>query len=226
MKTYLKIFNNGIKKLRGILSTPKDHKKAMELFLLLHSLTHSASVSKSKIKTCYDDLWEGLSEDAIRRTPRKNKFSIAMNLWHITRIEDITISDLIAGKKQIFETGKWQKKLNATIIDTGNAMTEKGVAEFSEKINIKQLKKYRDAVGKNTRSIIKKVTFKDLNRKVDSKKLEKLLKDGYVLPEAKWLLAYWGRKTCSGLLLMPPTRHNLVHINKSMRLKARFEKKI
>ncbi len=58
----------------------------------------------------------------------------------------------------------------------------------------------------------------DLKRKVERPRLEQLLRDGSVVRNAEGLLDYWGKKTCSGLLLMPATRHNLVHINESMRL--------
>ena len=42
--------------------------------------------------------------------------------------------------------------------------------------------------------------------------------EGAVVEEARWLTDYWGKKTFSGLLLMPATRHNLVHLNESMRI--------
>jgi hypothetical protein len=41
-----------------------------------------------------------------------------------------------------------------------------------------------------------------------------------VLPEAEDLLVYWSRCTITGLLLMPATRHNMVHINEALRLKT------
>lgn len=43
--------------------------------------------------------------------------------------------------------------------------------------------------------------------------------EGAVIDEARWLIEYWSRRKIAGLLLMPPTRHNFVHLNKSMRIK-------
>ncbi len=35
------------------------------------------------------------------------------------------------------------------------------------------------------------------------------------------LIDYWGNRTFAGLLLMPPTRHNMVHLNEAYRIKNR-----
>jgi hypothetical protein len=38
---------------------------------------------------------------------------------------------------------------------------------------------------------------------------------------AGYLLDYWGKQKVAGLLLMPATRHLMVHLNEAVRLKAR-----
>jgi hypothetical protein len=35
------------------------------------------------------------------------------------------------------------------------------------------------------------------------------------------VIGYWGGLTGAGLLLMPPTRHNLVHLNEMLKIKAK-----
>ena len=45
--------------------------------------------------------------------------------------------------------------------------------------------------------------------------------EGAVVEEARDLIDYWGKRTIAGLLLMPATRHNLVHLNEALRLKRR-----
>jgi hypothetical protein len=32
---------------------------------------------------------------------------------------------------------------------------------------------------------------------------------------------YWGGLTLAGLLLMPPTRHNLIHLNECVKIKKK-----
>ena len=51
-----------------------------------------------------------------------------------------------------------------------------------------------------------------------------MLKEGVVTPEAMEIASYWGRKTIAGLLLMPPTRHCLLHLNEAMRIKKKVRK--
>ena len=45
--------------------------------------------------------------------------------------------------------------------------------------------------------------------------------EGAVAKEARDLIDYWGKRRIAGLLLMPATRHNLVHLNEALRLKRR-----
>ena len=33
------------------------------------------------------------------------------------------------------------------------------------------------------------------------------------------LVKYWGKRDTAGLLLMPATRHNFIHLNEALRLK-------
>ena len=43
--------------------------------------------------------------------------------------------------------------------------------------------------------------------------------EGAVDEIASWLIDYWSKRNIAELLLMPATRHNLVHLNKCLRLK-------
>jgi hypothetical protein len=39
--------------------------------------------------------------------------------------------------------------------------------------------------------------------------------------DSVWLLDFWGKKTVAGILLMPVTRHQILHLNDSMKLKEK-----
>ncbi len=62
----------------------------------------------------------------------------------------------------------------------------------------------------------------DFEMKVDRSRLEKVLAEGAVVESTRWLTDYWGKKTIAGLLLMPPTRHNFVHLNEAARIKKKL----
>ena len=101
----------------------------------MHSLVHTSEMSSSTVRTYEDDLWEGLNDDIFRVIQENGKPTIAWNLWHVTRIEDITSNVLIADDSQVLNNG-WLKKLNSEILDTGNAMTVKEIEDFSNRVNM------------------------------------------------------------------------------------------
>lgn len=75
-----------------------------------------------------------------------------------------------------------------------------------------------------TRQIVQQLKVEDLRRKADPSRLERIHQEGAVL-EAAWGIAeYWGRSTVAGLLLMPATRHNMVHLNEALRLKSKMRR--
>ena len=56
-------------------------------------------------------------------------------------------------------------------------------------------------------------------------RLNRILNEGGVLDVegSRWLLDFWGKKNVAGLILMPVTRHQLVHLNDSMKIKKKFK---
>jgi len=119
-----------------------------------------------------------------------------------------------------------QTKLNTGIKDTGNAMTCSEIESFNKSINIKELKEYRVKVGKSTQKIIKGMEFSDVKRKVEKEQLEKIKQNGGVTddPKSIWLLDFWGRKNILGLINMPITRHQIVHLNDCFKIKQKYNK--
>jgi len=111
-------------------------------------------------------------------------------------------------------------------MDIGNAMTYSEIESFNKSINIKELKDYRVKVGKSTQKIIKAIGFNDIKRKVEKEQLDKIKQNGGVIDNTKsiWLLDFWGRKNILGLINMPITRHQIVHLNDSFKIKQKYNK--
>jgi hypothetical protein len=97
------------------------------------------------------------------------------------------------------------------------------IMEFSRNINMQELKDYRIAVGRKTREIIGKLEYHDMKRKFEKHSLERILDEGAVVDTegAKWLIDFWGRKNVAGIILMPGTRHQVVHINEALTAKKK-----
>lgn len=223
----LKSWNDDIKELRKIILKPDKIQESKSLALSLHSMVHLSIMSGVDKKTFEDELWEGLDENTFRTSQNQKGRTIAYGIWHCTRIEDITMNLLVAGDKQIFNRGKWQEKINSNITDTGNAMSEDDIMEFSKNINMEELKNYRIEVGRRTRDIVENLSTEDMKRNFDKHRLQRILDERAVLDvkASNWLIDFWGRKNVAGIILMPMTRHQVIHINESLSAKKKSKSK-
>lgn len=222
-----KQWNENHKKLTQIILDPAKHQSAVELFLQQHRLLHSSRMSHSPIATLEDELVKDLHMKTFRQYPvtaPDTKNSIIWNMWHITRIEDMTMSVLVNNDVQVLHTGQWNKKLHIDDVHSGNEMTEAEIANLSATLDVDSLLAYRIEVGRNTREVISRLLPGDFKQKVEAARIHQLKMQHAVKEEASWLLEYWGNKTIAGLVLMPATRHIFLHLNKSIRLKQKIQK--
>jgi hypothetical protein len=206
------------KSLRQALTGDADAAACRQLFLNLHGILHSHDVAPGGPWSYEDLLLADLEDSDRRRVPENEEHSIAWIIWHLSRIEDVTMNMLVADRPQVFEDQGWMSKIHAPIRHTGNAMNQEAVRAFSQALDLRALRDYRVQVGLATRAIVKDLTKDDLSQKVDSDRLDRVLVEGAVHEDAAGIVAYWGRRTIAGLLLMPPTRHAIVHWNEALRL--------
>ncbi len=218
MDPHRKHWNEQQQKLQSALKQPIGHPEYMELFLGQHAALHAADMAGTAEYSFEEAVWEGLSEAAARCIPARGEHSIAWVFWHLARIEDVTMNVLLAGMDPVFNPD-WQARLCVQRIDTGNSMDLLAVEALSAEIDLRALREYRSAVGRRTREIVLQTEPPRLRQKVDPARIELVRVSGAVLPEASGLLDYWGGRTLAGLLLMPPTRHNFLHLNEAERIK-------
>ena len=91
-------------------------------------------------------------------------------------------------------------------------MDEAGITNVSATIDIEALRAYRLAVGPRTREIVKSLQPEDMKKKVESARIQRLREEETVLKAGQEVVDYWSKRDIAGLLLMPPTRHNFVHL--------------
>lgn len=214
-----KYWNDQQKKLRQALNSPANHSQAIAIFLTQHAMVHPAAMSESGLWSFADEIWDGLTEEDIRLIPRGSEHSIAWIFWHMTRIEDVTMNMLVSGTPQLFYRDRWYDRLGIPYRDTGNTMDKTKIAALSMGIDIPSLYAYRIAVARRTREIVTQLKSIELAEMVDASRLRRILEEGAVVENARDLIEYWGGLTRAGLLLMPPTRHNFVHLNEASRIK-------
>ena len=222
-----KQWNENHKKLTSVILKPSEYQNSIGLFLSQHSLLHSSKMSNSPVATLEDDLLKDLMEESFRKYPVEapdTRNSIVWHVWHVTRIEDMTMNILVAESDQVLHTYNWAKELKVDYPHSGNEMTEIEIADLSENIDINALLEYRIEVGRKTREIVSHLLPSEFRNKVDAGRIDILKEQNAVKREASWLLEYWGNKTIAGLILMPATRHIFLHLNKAIRIKKRIQK--
>lgn len=181
---------------------------------------------RKELSEIYDYIFTTCDNDDFCKMPFSNNKTIAYYLYHLTRIEDITSNTLIAGRTQLFFAKNFDKLLNSPIITTGNEITRDELIGFSKSLDINQLRNYASVVLDNTNSIIQDMSFEDSRIKVSTERKNDLLKLNTVSTDenAFWLVDYWCRKTYSGLLLMPFSKHQMLHLDSCLRIVNKIKK--
>ena len=138
MDTNRQHWNQGHQKLQRALAANDHHyspgvllEKAIEIFLDQHAMVHSANMAKSKLWSFEDEVLNDTTHDQIRCIPPQSEHPIAWILFHLARIENITMNLLVAGTPQFFIRDHWPDKLNVSIRHSANSMDDRDVATLS-----------------------------------------------------------------------------------------------
>jgi len=152
--------------------------------------------------------------------------TIAYSLWHIFRIEDIVAHTLINCDEQIFFSGNYQKRINSPIITTGNELVRNDISDFSKELDINELYSYISEVKESTEAILRELPYEMLKQKVPAERREILQSMNVVSSDenAVWLIDYWCGKDIRGLIQMPFSRHWIMHIEASLRIRNKIHK--
>ena len=153
--------------------------------------------------------------------------TIAYSIWHISRIEDIVAHTIINNDEQIFFTGNYKERIGSPIITTGNELVKEQIADFSEQLELEELYNYILEVKNSTETILNNLSFNSLKNKVSPETKKKLTDLNVVSSDenAVWLIDYWCGKDIRGLIQMPFSRHWIMHIEASLRIKNKLSGK-
>ena len=219
-----KAFEGKYEELKAALSGD-DLDTIKRLALEVHAMVHPAEVSGASEKTIADYVLDYmLAGNQNVLVPRQiwdtdlhyagtDMVPLCWQFWHTYRIEDLVGNILMADRDQIFDD-EWQKKTGSIITDTGNALEAVEVKVFGEKIDTAALHEYMIAVGKNTRTILEKLTLEEIQSMAPEEWVMKILEVGGVTTDFRsvWLLVFWGRLTRGGMILTPMTYHHMMHL--------------
>jgi hypothetical protein len=209
--------------LRRLLLKDKDYAAALPVFLEHHGMVHAAKL-RANVWSFQDEMLEGLTPEQLRYCSPKIPHSAAWKIWHIARIEDVTMNVLLANSAQVLHSGGWLARLEIRCVSVGNEMSDAEIAELSAAINVKALLDYRLAVGKRTRSLVRRLTADVLWQPPMPDRLQRLFEERAVIDRTAWLRDYWGGHPAANLWLMPASRHCLVHLNEIARMRSKLQR--
>lgn len=221
MESHRRSLNKRQTELRHVMMSFDQHDRAIRLFLHQHAMLHSIKMAQSEAWSFEDEVLNDMTEEQIRRIPRNCEHSVAWCIWHIARIEDVTMNLLVAGTAQILHRSNWLERMKMKACDTGNEMDAEDMAKLGAMIDIESLRAYRIAVGRRTREIVRQLEPEELKQKIDPIRVQQVMDEGAVVEAARGIAEYWSRRNIAGLLLIPATRHNLVHLNEALGLKQK-----
>ncbi len=154
--------------------------------------------------------------------------TIAYSIWHIFRIEDIVAHTLINENEQVFFSGNYQERIHSPIITTGNELVKGQISDFSKRLNLKELYSYIFEVKDSTEKMINRLSYDELKKKISAERKEhlKLLNVVSNDENASWLIDYWCGKDIRGLIQMPFSRHWIMHVEASLRIKNKIHESV
>lgn len=113
---------------------------------------------------------EGLSAEQLRWAPAEGANTVGWLVWHLTRVQDDHVTDLIDGAEQLWATGDWAARfgLKPDPHDTGYGHTAEQV-EAVRPDGPDALIGYFEAVSARTVEWLRTLTEQDLDRIVDER---------------------------------------------------------
>ena len=152
--------------------------------------------------------------------------TIAYSIWHIIRIEDITVNTLIREREEVLFAGGYDRATRSPIITTGNELVKNDIALFSKELSIEALYDYARAVFDETNEWLRSIGYEELKRGFTDADKERIKQLRVVSEDEKaaWLIDYWCGKDVAGLIRMPLSRHWIMHIEAADRIRAKIVK--
>ncbi len=123
--------------------------------------------SYGRILEILESALEGLTQDDLNVQPHSDSNSIGWLVWHLTRVQDDHIEDLM-GKEQLWIEDEWHSRFNRTPDrkDIGFGHSSEEVSAFKSP-DIEILLEYHRAVLERSKRYIHSLSEAELDRQLD-----------------------------------------------------------
>ena len=122
--------------------------------------------SLGRIQNTIRRVLNGLPEEHLHYRPTPDANPICWLIWHLTRVQDHHMSDLL-GKEQLWTADGWHAKfgLPADIKNTGTRHTKEDVETV--RADAETLQAYYDAVYERSQEVLNSLSPDDLDKEID-----------------------------------------------------------
>ena len=79
---------------------------------------------------------------------------VAWMIWHVLRVEDMFLSNVVFRQEQAFHKGNWQDRLNIPTAQVGTGMTKEQADQLSSQIDLEGLKEYNLEIKEYTLNLL------------------------------------------------------------------------
>ena len=117
---------------------------------------------------------EGLTQDDLNQQPNPDSNSMGWLTWHLTRVQDRAIADLV-GEEQLWVKEEWHSKFDrpADPQDVGIGHSLEDLAAFRSP-DVRILLEYHHAVLERSKHYISNLSQTDLDREIDHPRYPKV----------------------------------------------------
>ena len=178
---------------------------ATEFFLLRYDNVHPEVAER---------VLEGLADAQVRGRPHTRVNTVAWQIWHMARCEDVGVNRLVADRGQVLDDEGWLPRLRVARRDIGTGMTASEVDELSARLDLEALRAYWAAVSRRTLEVVVCLRPDDLDAPVDPERHHRLISDEHLLGEhAGWVESMWAARPNRGWFLAQlALTHNTGHL--------------
>jgi hypothetical protein len=166
-------------------------------------------------------LYHQLSGDQLCRRPDENMNSIAWNLWHVARAEDVGFNRLMVAGIQVMDAENWSERMAVPHRHIGTGMSKAEVDTLNTCINLEALMAYHQAVHYRTLEIMEQIDSAMLAEHLDADRLSVVLQDGQTLhPDGAWVYDIYLNQSKDWLALHLSANHPWYHLGEIMAIRS------
>ncbi len=159
------------------------------------------------------EIWALVPAELLRQRPHPRANSIAWNIWHFVRVEDVGLNRFVAERPQVLDQDDWFARMNLPWRHSGSGMSLAEVEEMSQQIDLTALQGYAVAVQQRTDELIRQQAWQDLDTTLDEALLRSVVFDeGFAHSDPEGLVQNyrgWSKGRC---LLLFGLTHPFQHL--------------